>query len=95
MTERFKNKLLDIELILLQYESYVATFSIRMEHNSLQVFFNNFLLKDATDRSKISSDKKRLFVAVCLYPLSFFANTFFKTLILSVMGKRMLFFHWL
>ena len=56
MTERFKNKLLDIELILLQYESYVATFSIRMEHNSLQVFFNNFLLKDATDRSKISSD---------------------------------------
>ena len=37
--------------------------------------FNNFLLIDATDRSKISSDQKRLFFAVILYPLSFFANT--------------------
>ena len=37
--------------------------------------FNNFLLIDATDRSKISSDQKRFFVALSLYPLSFFANT--------------------
>ena len=37
--------------------------------------FNNFLLIDATDRSKISSDKKRFFIALSLYPLSFFANT--------------------
>jgi len=37
--------------------------------------FNNFLLIDATDRSRISSNQKRLFIAVSLYPLSFFANT--------------------
>ena len=56
--------------------------------------FNNFLLIDATDRSKISSDQKRLFIALRLYPLSFFANTpfkanlhiFLKTLFGSVTG---------
>ena len=40
--------------------------------------FINFLLIDATDRSKISSDQKRFFIALSLYPLSFFANTPFK-----------------
>ena len=40
--------------------------------------FSNFLLIDTTDRSKISSNQKRLFFAVNLYPLSFFANTPFK-----------------
>ena len=40
--------------------------------------FINFLLIDATDRSKISGDQKRLFIALSLYPLSFFANTPFK-----------------
>ena len=40
--------------------------------------FNNFLLIDATDRSKISGDPKRFFIALSLYPLSFFANTPFK-----------------
>ena len=40
--------------------------------------FNNFLLIDATDRNKISSDQKRFFIALSLYPLSFFANTPFK-----------------
>ena len=40
--------------------------------------FNKFLLIDATDRSKISSDQKRFFIALSLYPLSFFANTPFK-----------------
>ena len=44
-------------------------------HSSVWVVFNNFLLKDATDRSEISSDQKRLFFATSLYPLSFFANT--------------------
>ena len=39
--------------------------------------FNNFLLIDATDKSKIISDQKSLFFAVSLYPLSFFANTSF------------------
>ena len=37
--------------------------------------FNNFLLIDATDRSKIIGDQKRFFIALSLYPLSFFANT--------------------
>jgi len=45
---------------------------------SVFVVFNNFLLIDATDRSKISSDQKRFFIALSLYPLSFFANTPFK-----------------
>ncbi len=40
--------------------------------------FNNFLPIDATDRSKSSSDQKRFFIALSLYPLSFFANTPFK-----------------
>ena len=39
---------------------------------------NNFLLIDATDRSKISSKQKCLFFAGSLYPLSIFANTPFK-----------------
>ena len=42
---------------------------------SVLVVFDNFLLIDATDRSKISSDQKRFFIALSLYPLSFFANT--------------------
>ena len=37
--------------------------------------FDNFLIINATDRRKISSNQKRLFIAVSLYPLSFFANT--------------------
>ena len=40
--------------------------------------FNHFLLIDATDRSNISGDQKRFFIALSLYPLSFFANTPFK-----------------
>ena len=36
---------------------------------------NIFFLIDATDRSKISSDQKRFFIALSLYTLSFFANT--------------------
>ena len=43
--------------------------------------FNNFLLIDATDKSKISGDQKRFFIALSLYPLSFFANTPFKILV--------------
>ena len=38
----------------------------------------NFLLIDATDRNKISSDQRRFFIALSLNPLSFFANTPFK-----------------
>ena len=46
--------------------------------SSVWDFFINFLLIDATDRSKISSDQKRFFIALSQYPLSFFANTPFK-----------------
>ena len=35
------------------------------------VKYNNFVLIDATDRSKINSDQKRLFFAVSLYPFYF------------------------
>ena len=37
-----------------------------------------FLLIDATDRSKISSDHHRIFFDASLYPHSFFTNTLFK-----------------
>ena len=47
-------------------------------HSSVWDVFIHFLLIDATDRSKISSDQKRLFIALGLYPLSFFENTPFK-----------------
>ena len=36
---------------------------------------NNFLLKDATDRSKISSDHDRIFFDVSLYPGFHFSRT--------------------
>ena len=40
---------------------------------------SSFLLIDATDRSNISSDHHRIRFDVSLYPLSFFANTPFKS----------------
>ena len=45
---------------------------------SVQVVFNNFLLRNSTDRSKGSSNEKRLLFAVSLHTLSCFANTPFK-----------------
>ena len=47
--------------------------------SSVFAVFNNFLLIDATARSKIGSDQKRLFIALSLFPPSFFANTPFKS----------------
>ena len=44
---------------------------VRTRRSSVLVFFNNFLLIDATDRSKISSDQKRFFIALSLYPFHF------------------------
>ena len=38
---------------------------------SVWVVFNNFLLIDALDKSKISSDQNRLFFAVSLFPFHF------------------------
>ena len=52
-------------------------------------FFNKFLFIDAKYRSKISSDQKRLFFAVSLYPLSFFANTPFKENLFSELAELM------
>ena len=55
---------------MLQISEFVWTL-----RSSVWIVFNNFLLIDATDRSKISSNQKHLFFAVRLYPLSFFAST--------------------
>ena len=58
---------------ILQLSEFVWT----LRHSTNNVF-NNVLLIDATDRRKISDyefNQKRLFFAVSLYPLSFFANT--------------------
>ena len=38
-------------------------------HSSMWVVFNNFLLIDTTDRSKISSNKKLIFIALSPYPV--------------------------
>ena len=70
------NDLFGIKLIfyalsrMLQLSAFVLTL-----RSSVWVVFNNFLLIDATDRSKITSNQKRFFIALSLYPLSFFANT--------------------
>ena len=66
-----------IKLICLRSELNAASFRICMDavFFGTIIVFNNFLLIDATDRSKISSDQKRFFIALSLYPLSFFANT--------------------
>ena len=58
---------------VLQLSQFVWTL-----RSSVLVVFNNFLLTDATDTSEVSSDQKRFFIALSLYPLSFFANTPFK-----------------
>ena len=57
----------------LQFSKFVWTL-----RSSVWVELNHFLLIDAKDKSKISSDQKRLFIALSLYPLSLFANTPFK-----------------
>ena len=73
-----QNKRFWSQLILLLS---VATFWICMDSTFFGISrFNNIFLIDATDRSKISSDQKRLFCAVSLYPLLFFANTPFNIL---------------
>ena len=83
---------------MLQFSEFVWALSF-----SVWDAFNNFLLIDATDRSKIISDQKRFFIALSLYPLSFFANTPF-TLSQEKKGEAVnifllsdivsIFFHW-
>ena len=58
---------------MLQFSQFVCALSY-----SVWDVFNQFLFKDATDRRKICSDQKRFFIAISLYPLSFFASTPFK-----------------
>jgi len=53
---------------------------VRNLRSSVWDVFNNLLIIDATYIRKISSDQKRLFIAVSLYPLSFFTNTPFNLL---------------
>jgi len=43
---------------------------------------------DATDRSKIRSGQKRFFIALSLYPPTFFANTPFKVQILTHIYRK-------
>ena len=75
-TLQYLNDLFEIKLIfyglsrMLQFSEFV--WALR---SSVWDAFNNFLLTDAMDRSKVSSDQKRFFIAFSLYPLSFFANT--------------------
>ena len=86
--------LCNIEMICLKLnwflrsKSYVAILWIVWPVKySVYAVFNNFLLIDATDRSKISSYQKRFFIALSLYPLSFFANTPFKYSLLMAIIK--------
>jgi len=60
----------NVDSIILDTEC--VTWTLR---SSVLVVFNNFLLINAPARRKISSDQKRFFIALGLYPLSFFANT--------------------
>ena len=48
---------------------------VRTLRSSVLVVFNNFLLIDATARSKISSDQKRFFIALSLYIPFHFSRT--------------------
>ena len=72
---------------MLQFSEFVWALSY-----SVWDVFNNFLRIDVTDWSKISSDQKRFFIALSLYPLSFFANTPFKKFnkISRICGKRVI-----
>ena len=56
---------------------HLSEFVWTLRHSAL-VILNNFLLKDETDRRKISSNQRHFFIALILYPLLFFANTPFK-----------------
>ena len=53
------------------------------------VVFNNFLLSDATDRSKISSDQKRHIFAVSPFPFHFSRTLPIRTIHLSWVSKSM------
>ena len=81
------NDLFDINLIFygLSRMYHLSDF-VWILHSSVLVVFNNFLLIDATEKSRISSDQKHFFIALSLYPLSFFANTPFKAILKWILG---------
>ena len=60
------NSFFTIRVVYCIFSEFVWTL-----HSSVLVVFNNFLLKGATNRSKISSDQHRLFYAVSIPPLIF------------------------
>ena len=62
---------------------------VRTLRSSVLVVFNNFLLREATDKNKISRDQKRFFIALSLYPLSFFANTPFNAKNIYITGNML------
>ena len=62
---------------MLQFSQFVWALSY-----SVWDVFKNFLFTDETDRNKISDDQKRFFIALSLYPLSFFANTPFNNVLI-------------
>ena len=65
--------LFEIKLIFLRSKLHVTFFWICMDTTFLVlVVFNNFLLIDATDRSKISSDQKRFFYRIKRIPTFIF-----------------------
>ena len=76
---KYLNNLFEIKLFfyglscMLQFSEFEWALSY-----SVCDVFNNFLLIDATDRSKFISYQKRFFIALSLYSLSFFVNTPFK-----------------
>jgi len=53
----------------------MLTSLIRTLHSTARVVLKKFLIIDATDRSKISSNQKCVFFAIRLHPLSFLVNT--------------------
>ena len=81
---KYLNDLFEIELIFLRlsrmFQLPQFVWALR---SSVWDVFVNFLHIDAPDRSKISGDQKRFFIALSLYPLSFFANTPFKYSLLN------------
>ena len=83
---------------ILQFSEFVWALSY-----SVWDVFNNFLLIDTTDRSKISIDQKRFFIALSLYPLSrtlplkswisFFNGAFVNVRFIKTDGVRPVFFY--
>ena len=86
---RYLNDVLEINLFFLWSESNIAAYEFVWTLRSLVWFvFNNFLLIDATNKSKISSDQHRTFFVVRLYQLSFFGSTLFNLKIIENVYTR-------